>query len=485
MERLGTPPMPHQRYMFDVALEVDPETGILAYRNVGMSIMRQQGKTAEILGAMVHRLATPTWPRQNIIYTCQTRGMARTRWEDEFLVSLESSRLRGRFRTRKTTCNEAIIWNSTRSKLGIISATEKAGHGPPLDMGVIDEAFAHEDDRLEQAMSPAMLTRPMAQLWWASAGGTEKSAWLNRKRASGRAMIERLFATGEHGGSCYFEWFAPDELPRDDPATWHGCMPALCATPPPCRCDPAGLWHHTVFESVIRAELDPDAGLEPAEFDRAYLNRTRKATPPTDPNVPTKQWPGRAELSSKRGETLAFAVDVTPQRDHSSIAVYSPRADGLGHIELVDRRHGVDWVRPALLRLRELWDPVAIGIDGLGPAGALLDELEKAGLKRPDDDERPERGELIVSQSRDLASACGQFADAVIQGTVVHIDQAELNMALMGAQTRTMSDAWAWARRHASVDISPLVAATLARWAYISRADLVGEADYDLYASFG
>jgi hypothetical protein len=37
-------------------------------------------------------------------------------------------------------------------------------------------------------------------------------------------------------------------------------------------------------------------------------------------------------------------------------------------------------------------------------------------------------------------------------------------VALAGAQKRPLGDAWAWARRGAGVDISPLVAATLAKW---------------------
>ena len=224
MERLGYPPMPWQRYVLDVALELDPETGIPAYREVGLSVPRQQGKTQQLLGVMVHRCMA--WARQNVVYAAQDRNHARQRWEDEFLVTLDGSPLAGRYRARKTNGNEAILWRKTRSKLGITSNTEKAGHGPPLDLGVIDEAFAHADDRLEQAFSPAMLTRPLAQLWWASAGGTDKSVWLNRKRELGRQLIEALWASGLHPATAYFEWFAPDDLRRDDPATWWSCMPA-------------------------------------------------------------------------------------------------------------------------------------------------------------------------------------------------------------------------------------------------------------------
>ncbi|MEV4222374.1 hypothetical protein [Nonomuraea sp. NPDC049725] len=161
MERLGYPPMPWQRYVLDVALEIDPATGLCAHREVGLSVPRQQGKTQQILGLMLHRIAA--WQRQRVEYAAQTRGMARERFEDEFLVTMDGSSLASKYRTRMSNGNEAIIWSRTRSKLGITANTEKAGHGPPLDLGVIDEAFAHEDDRLEQAFSPAMLTRDMVR----------------------------------------------------------------------------------------------------------------------------------------------------------------------------------------------------------------------------------------------------------------------------------------------------------------------------------
>lgn len=64
LTELGTPPMPHQRYILDVGLEVDPRTGRLAYRGVGLSIMRQQGKTQTLLGVMCHRCAA--WKRQRV-----------------------------------------------------------------------------------------------------------------------------------------------------------------------------------------------------------------------------------------------------------------------------------------------------------------------------------------------------------------------------------------------------------------------------------
>ncbi|MEU3563525.1 terminase [Kitasatospora sp. NPDC006786] len=463
MEAIGHPPMPWQRYTLDVGLEINPHTGRFAYREVGLSVPRQQGKTDQILTVMLHRIMA--WPRQNVVYAAQTRGMARTRWEDEFLTAMEAApKLRGKFTSRKANGNEAIIWTKTRSKLGITANTEKAGHGPPLDLGVIDEAFAHEDDRLEQAFSPAMLTRPMAQLWWASAGGTERSVFLNKKRQAGRELVERAWASGEWPSVCYFEWFAPDHLDRADPATWYSCMPAL---------------GHTVTEDVVRSELEK---LDPAEFDRAYLNRTRKHTPPEDPNVPKTQWTAAADETSRPVPDVALAVDVSPLRDWASIAAASRRPDGRIHLEVVDRRAGTDWVADALGRLAALWRPVVVTLDAKGPVGSLVDALADEGIRVSEDPEHPERGDLLIPRTGDVVAACGQLADAIRQGTVVHTDQTPLTAAVNGARTRPLGDAWAWHRRNAQTDISPLVAVTLARWALLARLPALAD-PYDPVAN--
>jgi len=470
MAKLGAPPMPWQKYVSDVALEIDPDTGLFAHREVGLSVSRQQGKTELTLGAQVHRAMA--WPRQNIVYAAQTRGMARQRWEDEFWEKISGSDLAKYARIRKSNGNEAILFPGKRSRMGITANTEKAGHGPPLDLGFIDEAFAHEDDRLEQAFSPAMLTRAMAQLWWASAGGTTKSVWLNKKRENGRALIEALFAAlaedvlAVRPRSAYFEWFAPEEMDRSDPATWRATLPAL---------------GYTVTEEIIAAELEK---MDPAEFDRAYLNRTRKPTPPTDPNVPKGKWPGLTDTASRPvAESVALAIDVSQDRKRAAISAASLRADGRVHLEVVAHRPGTDWVVPAVTKLHRLWKPVAVAVARDSPAASLIDDLTAAGIDVPKDKDSPLRGDLAVMGSRDVTEACGQFADALNQGTVAHLDQVPLTAAVNGARTRRQGDAWTLDRTNSLVDISPLCAAVFARWALVIRGPHVLD-DYDIADSF-
>jgi hypothetical protein len=156
-------------------------------------------------------------------------------------------------------------------------------------------------------------------------------------------------------------------------------------------------------------------------------------------------------------------------RDWATIAAASLRPDGRVHVEVVDRRPGTDWIVPALVRLDDLWQPVAIAMDVKGPVGSLLDDLAAAGFEQPRDPERPAPGDLAIPRIGELVAACGQFADAMRQGRLVHIDQVQLTAAVNGARTRPLGDAWAWHRRSALVDISPLCAATLARWALLTR----------------
>lgn len=465
MERLGYTPMPWQRYVWDVALELDPATGLPWYRHVGLSVPRQQGKTQGLLAVKVHR--AQAWKRQRIIYAAQNRSMARERWEDEFWVTIQDSSLKHRFVIRKANGHEAIIARATRSKIGITSNTERAGHGPPLDLGMMDELFAAEDDRLEQAFSPAMLTRPSAQLWWASAGGTEKSVPLNKKRQAGRELIEELWRTGVFGHTAYFEWFAPDDMDRSDPATWRATLPAL---------------GYTVTEATIQHEHDT---MDPAEFDRAYLNRTRRKVPPPDVNVPVKAWPGLADLESMpRAGQLALAVDVSKDRAHTSIGVASLREDGRVHLELVDRRPGTDWAVPALRRLAALWNPVAVAIGSTGtPAGSLIDDVQAAGITVPEDKDKPHRGHLVIMRTNDFVEACGQMADAMTQGGARHRgNQHDLTAAVTGARSRRIGDAWAIDRTASLTDASPFVAVILARWALLTQGPLVQD-DYDPVAN--
>jgi lactam utilization protein B len=87
--------------------------------------------------------------------------------------------------------NEAIVFKNG-SRVDVLASTEAAGHGRTVDLGVIDEAFADTDYRREQALLPAMATRPAAQILVVSTAGTEASVFLKHKVDTGRAAATML-----------------------------------------------------------------------------------------------------------------------------------------------------------------------------------------------------------------------------------------------------------------------------------------------------
>lgn len=448
-ESLGTPLMPWQRMVADIAMEVDPSTGCLAYREVTLTVPRQSGKTTLLLAFMVHR-ALGFGGRQNILYAAQTRGSARKKWEDEHLVRLNASPLAKLFTVRRQLGQEAFRWVNG-SIHGLTSNTEKAGHGETLDLGVIDEAFAQEDSRLEQAFKPAMITRPQPQQIIISTAGTMRSVFLRGKVNAGRRRVD----AGSSSPVAYFEWSAADDADPADPATWWGCMPAL---------------GHTVSESAVRADFE---SMPLAEFRRAYLNQWPDAAPGGWLVIGPDAWRAVCEPdAAKTAGPVAFAVDMTPSRAYSAIGVAGHRMDGRLQVELADHRPGSSWVVPRLVELAVAYGPVAIAVDPGSPVASLIPQMEAAGL------------DMVKTTARDVAQACGGLFDAVCPAegspTLVHLGQKPLDDAVAGAVRRELGDAWAWSRRATHVDISPLVAVTLASWAL---AKLGAGADYDVLDS--
>jgi phage terminase large subunit-like protein len=235
--------MPWQHEANAVTTELTPE-GRFAYRQVVIEVMRQQGKSVDLLAMMIARGLRR--PGTQISYTAQTRLDARHRLLDVWWPRIAMSKLAPFIDVRRGSGSEALMFRNG-SMLGLVSGTQTSGHGDNLDLGVIDEAWAQHDDHLEQAMRPAMMTRD-AQLWIVSAAGDEKSAYFRGKVDDGRARAEM----GVTEGGCYIGYsFADDEDPGD-PVTWRRRMPAL------------GI---TVSEETVRTDYEL---MELPEFRRAY-----------------------------------------------------------------------------------------------------------------------------------------------------------------------------------------------------------------------
>lgn len=127
------------------------------------------------------------------------------------------------------------------------------------------------------------------------------------------------------------------------------------------------------------------------------------------------------------------------------------------HTEVVDRRRGTGWVIDRVEELVSRWETSGVTLDAIGPAGALLPGLGERGISAN-----------VVSTS-EYGRACQGFKNLVDDDRMRHKNQSGLTAALEAARKRPLGDtgAWGWHRRD-TTDITPLVAATLATYAFAS-----------------
>lgn len=436
--------MPWQRQVLDTALEVDPDTGRLVYREVRLTVPRQSGKTTLLLSLMTHR-CIGFGERQRVVFTMQTRQDARQKLFEDYKPVLVNSRLGGKLRFREGNGHERITFPND-SIWGLTSSTEKSGHGPTVDLGVLDEAFAQEDDRFEQALKPSMITRGSAQFWVVSTMGTDASTYFNGKVDGGRAAVEK----GLDSGVAYFEWSAPEDADPASHDTWFRCMPALGITVP---------------VEAVQADFD---SMKLDEFKRAYLNiKHDKGRAGEWKVVAEAEYLDALDLDGRigGGSKLVFGVDVSPDRARSSVAVAGGRVGGGVQVEVVESQGGTGWVveRVKALHAKHKGRMAAVAIDPKSGAATFIDELLAAGV--PVEQVRMDRH----------AQFCAGVLDGFKEGGLWHRGQLELTDAVAGARKRTYGDQWLWDRRTPATDITPLVAATLAFGSFVA----VGSAQPD------
>jgi hypothetical protein len=447
----GTPLMPWQQLVADVGNELLPD-GTWAYRLVIVTIQRQGGKTTLLGPVNLHRAATR--PRAKCWLTAQSRQDARDTMMD-VVARVTGSPLAGLFDVRRSNGSEGLTCSATGSTFRVFAPTEDALHGKANELVNVDEAWAFDAAQgaaLEQAILPTFTTTG-GQLWLVSTAGHGRSTWLREYVERGRAAVE----SGRREGIAYFEWAL-------DPA--HASTVAAGVGP-----DVDADTRARAVELVLAAHpaagitLRPDAlagamdAMSPGEFLRAYGNVWTAAA---DRAIAEHLWTGCANTVPwvpPQPGLVALAFDVaSDRRDAAIVAAWRDTDTGPVRLDVVDAHPGDSWLVPRLRELAARWRPQAIGYDQVGPALDVADQLQRGGL------------ELRPTSSREYAAACAGFLSAVTNSQLVHRSQVALDDAVAAAATRPMGDgAWAWSRRTSTATIAPLVAATVAAWAYDHR----------------
>lgn len=308
---------------------------------------------------------------------------------------------------------------------------------------IVDEAQHAQPEQLASS-TPIMAANPNPQTNFAGTAGIAfVSAWWWSMRRRALGPNPGQFAWLEHGAEVVR--LSRDgkvvSIPPDptDPEAWLRANPAY-----PLRID-----HGFLAEQL--------AILGPVLFAREHLGVWDPEPLQGGGVVSAAAWDSRLNPKSQAGAAVAFAFDITPDRTAGSIGVSDGR-----HGEVVETGSGTAWMVPALVGIHDRHPDAPIVCDPGGPAGSLLADLEALDVP------------VTTVTPREHAQACGALYDAVVEELdegeaprFVHIGQPSLDEAVAGAQKRDsgIGGLWLWDRRSSLVDISPLVAVTLARHA--------------------
>jgi hypothetical protein len=481
--------------MYDVIGELDPDTGLFAYDDVTLVGPRQcTGKTEWLMPLMTWRctglgyevaeyarrefgIDVPDPGPQKVMYTAQRAEDARQKWRDVHVDRIGKSPLRSMWSQppRLRLAAEAMFFRNGSVWVPGSTTGKAGGTGDQLDLGVIDEMWAQSDGGTEISMRPTMMTRPWRQLVRASMVPglsrvlPDKWAYMRQKMMAGRSRVE----ADVRKGTAYFEWsLAEDADPRDE-AAWWTCMPAL---------------GYTVPIKNVRADYET---LDLIDFMAEYLGIWPTGSMPMWSTIQEQTWRDLFHAGVYQ-EPISIGVDASPELTVASIGMAAQISDGGDvHLELIARRAGINWLVEAILALCRKHPVCAVGIDRNGPLAGIVLPLTRAAIEQNLDINVVELNSAMVSAAcATVYNETGEHDDAAkaedqpeTLRRVRHIGQPELDAAVGGVVRHFHGDRWRWDRVGSAVDVTPLFACTLARYAG-EQQEWIGGA-YDIMDSLG
>lgn len=322
--------------------------------------------------------------------------------------------------------------------------TKGGGRGFSCDLLILDEAMFLPDAAIG-ALLPTLSARPDPQVWY---GGSAVDQLVHENGV----VLARLRERGQQGDDpslAYMEWSLdynnPGEVTTEvaeDEASWRESNPAL-----DIRIRPEHIRHE-------QRSLDPRT----FAVERLNVGDWPRTDHVSVSMIPLEDWDALTDTLSVLMDPICFAFDISPERK-ASIAAAGRNQEGLLHVEILAQQNGTSWIPGRIAELVDRHEPALVVCDTFGPSGSMMHAVEEAGVLIEG---------LTASQH---GQACGLLLDAVNEKTLRHLGSADLRNAIKGAATRPLGDAWAWSRKDSNVDISPLVASTLALWAVAQQPE--------------
>lgn len=303
--------------------------------------------------------------------------------------------------------------------------------GPSPDKIVLDEAYYLWDEALSGVL-PSQGATPNPQTIYTSSSpipGAESD------------VLRRLCARGREGdpSMAYTEFSCSEGASLDDRANWYLANPSL---------------------GYLLSE-------ESLASDRAVMTDEGFAAEHLGIWATTDKVPGAVPMDAWRAcavdhapvdwlaDPVAFGVDGTGDNSAVSVVAAGLTAEWKVGLDLARHEAGTDWLLEWAIAANETHKPRAFVFDPKSSTADLfLAKFRDAGLP-------------VVEcgfTDRALPQATHGLLDDIVNDRIEHLADELLTSAADGAGKRIYGESWLWDRRKPGTVMSPLVAATLARW---------------------
>lgn len=450
--------LPWQEWLAIHALEyiVDGEQWRFRFRYVVILVSRQNGKT--YFESLLNLFFLFGLKSHLILGTAQNLDTAVETFEDTVSMVEEDPELSELLLkvNRGTGKREMLLQNGDRYK--VLAANRKA-RGLSSDLIMMDELREQETWEAWGAVSKTMMARPSAILFGFSNAGDTRSIVLRHLRSQAHEFIGDPDGIGKMRASLggedvsneslgIFEWSAEPGCDLYDRKAWAQANPSL------------GYGFLTENALLSAARTDPER-----IFRTECLCQWVEHLLPEP--FPDGAWDaGVDEHSGIAPESdLYFGIDMSADRNWTSIGVCGLREDGNWHIELVARRNGSEWALD-WFRARAMKQKMRLAFQGRGaPVCGLAEQICTInGVER------------MSIEGSDLPTGWGKFWDGVAAAVpavpgetarggvrIYHLPQPLIDQAAKTMQIRQMGGGAAVPDRVKSPDdIAPLFACIMA-----------------------
>lgn len=396
-----------------------------AARTCGVSIPRQNGKTALVQGRAITGMLLYN---EQVIYTAHLQKTATETFE-EMRDFFEKPRLKKYVKDIKTALGREQIILTSGARIKFLARTRNGGRGQHGDLLIFDEAQELDDDQ-QASFLPAISASLNPQT---IAVGTPPGP--QSPGVVFRAIRQRALK-GETESMAWCEYSVSEIGDTSDRARWAATNPAM---------------GRRILESTIQGESEQ---MPPDTFARERLGWWAPIIEKhIEPAIAPEIWDACSSDEPKPEGKTAYGIKFAADGSEVCLCGAVCPKDGKARISLIERRPtgmGIRWLADWLNHRVKIG--CCVVIDGRNGVDVLVDRIS---------DTWRAKNSVIRPRATDMIAATSLLMTELTEQTVTwYAEQEALKDSALSAVRRPISGGWGFG----GDDSAPIEAASLALW---------------------